>query len=91
MLMFSFLHGYQDTRCHTSQDNAPLTTAIVPVKSKNGSVGLVVKAMFTNLVSMAETLLTKRLKARKWIAGSEISIIAKLLSGKVLCKELLCV
>jgi len=90
MLMFSFPHGYQDVRCHTSQDHVPLTTATVPVKSKKGKVGLVVKAMFTNLVSMAETLLTKRLKARKWIAGSESSITAKQLSRNVLCEELLC-
>jgi hypothetical protein len=91
MLMFIFPHGYQDVRCHTSQDHVPLTTTIVPVKSKKGNVGLVVKAMFTNLVSMAETLLTKRLKARKWTAGSKSSITAKLLSRKVLYKEPFCV
>jgi len=62
MLMFNFPHGYQDVRCHTSQDHVPLTTAIVPVKSKKGKVGLVVTAMFTNLVSVAETLLTQRLR-----------------------------
>jgi hypothetical protein len=62
--MFSFPHGHQDVRCHTSQEHEPLT-ATVPVKSKEFKVDLVVKAMFTNLVSMAETLLTKRLKVRK--------------------------
>jgi hypothetical protein len=63
----------------------------VPAKSKKGKVGLVVKPMFTDLVSMAETLLTKRLKARKWTAGSESSVTAKLLPRKVLYKELFCV
>jgi hypothetical protein len=58
-------------------------------KNQKRKVGLVVKATFNNLVSMAETLLTKRLQARKWTAGSESSITVKLLSQKVICKKLL--
>jgi hypothetical protein len=39
-------------------------------KKQKRKVGLVVKVMFNNLVSTAETLLTKRLQAKKWTEGS---------------------
>ena len=88
-LIFSSPHGYQNVRCHSSKDHVPFNNGHNSRKEQKDQVGLVVKATFTNLVSMAETLLTKGLRARKWTAGSASSSTVKLLSQKVICKELL--
>jgi hypothetical protein len=73
-VMFSFPHGYQNVRCHSSQDHTPLIAANSSRKTQKGKVGPVLKPVFTSLVSMEELL---PMCHKGLIAGSVVLLLLK--------------